>query len=278
MIVARTAVKTISTRYKQALRRNLSSSVHLIQPTVGSFVALEHPLNSDLIPHVGLCTLTFIQDGSVIHQDSSSEKEQLIEPEEVSWLVTGKGVVSAQHSSTEEVDGWKLWIALPKKYEKMEPAYYHSPSIVEIPNPRFDTEVRLLVGKLWGREQRNIPLLPGMKDLFVLTVEFKTNSSFWTCPQAFPKDAQVGIYVTSGKIQLNDDDTTVLESGDLHVWNNTNDTDQKLLDLQGVLPDSRCIIFGGSELPEPRYLKGSLCSSDQNKLDHDEEFAFFQGF
>jgi redox-sensitive bicupin YhaK (pirin superfamily) len=108
---------------------------------VGPFVFLDHmgPVslnnhqNMDIPPHphIGLSTLTYLFEGSIMHRDSLGV-EMEIKPGEVNWMTAGKGIVHSERTpeylrtSDKMLHGLQIWVAMPKELEAMEPSFYHA--------------------------------------------------------------------------------------------------------------------------------------------------------
>ena len=103
---------------------------------VGPFIYIDHmgPVHisardqMDILPHphIGLSTLTFLFEGSIMHRDSIGT-EMEIKPGEVNWMTAGKGIVHSERTpeylraADKYLHGLQIWIALPKHLEQMEP-------------------------------------------------------------------------------------------------------------------------------------------------------------
>ncbi|MBP7469592.1 MAG: pirin family protein, partial [Flavobacterium sp.] len=74
---------------------------------VGPFIYIDHmgPVkmnerqNFDVLPHphIGLSTLTFLFEGSIMHRDTLGN-EVVIKPGEVNWMTAGKGIVHSERT------------------------------------------------------------------------------------------------------------------------------------------------------------------------------------
>lgn len=92
--------------------------------SVGPFIFLDHfgpvdlnkvpPVEVGPHPHIGLSTLTLLYDGAMVHRDSTGAN-QIIYPDEVNLMVSGKGAVHSERS-IEILDK----IPLNKKHEKIQ--------------------------------------------------------------------------------------------------------------------------------------------------------------
>ena len=81
-------------------------------------------------------------------------------------------------------------------------------------------QVKLVVGKAFGYQQDNIPLVPGLENMFLISVEFHDGVNVaWICPPLADVSTQVGLYVSSGSAIVNDQDSVsvgemLLQTGD----------------------------------------------------------------
>lgn len=81
-------------------------------------------------PHIGLSTLTWLFDGSLVHRDSVGAVKE-IRPGEVNWMTAGSGVVHSERSSdafraaNARIEGIQTWHALPAEHEEIDPSFEH---------------------------------------------------------------------------------------------------------------------------------------------------------
>lgn len=106
--------------------------------SVGPFVFIDHMGPATLTesenldvpphPHIGLSTLTFLFDGSIMHKDSLGTAIE-IKPGAVNWMTAGKGVVHSERTpnylrnTQKTLHGLQIWVALPKELEHCEPSF-----------------------------------------------------------------------------------------------------------------------------------------------------------
>jgi redox-sensitive bicupin YhaK (pirin superfamily) len=237
--------------------------------SIGPFVFLDHfgpttnSMNVGPHPHIGLCTLTYLYDGGVLHRDSTGV-EQPILPNQVNWMYSGKGVTHSERpmEGTEGMHGLQLWVALPKDQEDMDPIFYHSPAVVDMDTESSGVHVKLVVGSALNKKQLNIPLVPGLEKLFLLSVEFQNegpDETAWSCPSLGDESVQVGIYVSSGSATVNDHDP--LQVGEMLLT-----TGVEPFTIKSNNPETKVAIFGGPSFPEKRHLLWNFCSWDTQKL------------
>jgi redox-sensitive bicupin YhaK (pirin superfamily) len=108
--------------------------------SVGPFVFFDHMLehryaagqgmNINQHPHIGLCTLTYLFEGRLLHKDSLGS-EQIVSPGDVSWMTAGHGVAHVERTPADalatgsSLHGLQVWLALPEDREECAPAYSH---------------------------------------------------------------------------------------------------------------------------------------------------------
>src|SRR6267143_6334997 len=120
-------------------------------------------------PHIGLSTVTYLFEGSLVHRDSIGSV-QPIEPGAINWMTAGRGIAHSERTPPEQralrrrAHGLQLWAGMPKALEDGEPAFTHTdkPAIPEERSER--AQVRVLVGRAWGMES---PVRPVSETLYV---------------------------------------------------------------------------------------------------------------
>ena len=81
-------------------------------------------------PHIGLATVTYLFDGSLMHHDSLGFRQKIV-PGDVNWMTAGRGIVHSERSPDEDrpreqpVHGIQTWVALPVEHEDTTPAFVH---------------------------------------------------------------------------------------------------------------------------------------------------------
>ncbi|WP_299243370.1 pirin family protein [uncultured Aquimarina sp.] len=157
---------------------------------VGPFSFIDHMEHADVSldnymevgqhPYIGLSTLTYLFEGSIMHRNSTGAIKQTL-PGNVGWMTAGNGVVHTEHTPAQMRDGetyplhgFQIWLALPKDKEEIEPHFSHTeksehPSWVE-----KDVEYTLIAGKGYGKESP----VPVYSELFMLQLLSKSKSTF----------------------------------------------------------------------------------------------------
>ena len=101
-------------------------------------------------PHIGLQTVSWLYEGSVLHRDSLGSL-QLIEPRQLNLMTAGEGISHSEESPEghpAELHGLQFWIALPETRRHGEAAFDHHPSLPEIRRDGLD--LTLIIGEALG--------------------------------------------------------------------------------------------------------------------------------
>ena len=136
-----------------------------LRQAVGPFVFFDHfgPItaqpsdNHDVRPHphIGLATVTYLFEGSMMHRDSTGVVQR-IEPGAVNLMTAGRGIVHSERTPKDLLGqerrshGLQLWLAVPAEREEDLPGFQHV-AAAEIPARDVDgVLVRVLIGSAYG--------------------------------------------------------------------------------------------------------------------------------
>ena len=78
-------------------------------------------------PHIGLQTVTWLIEGTVLHRDSLGS-EQEIRPGQLNLMTAGRGIAHSEESPAghgPRLHGVQLWLALPGAYRQVAPDFEH---------------------------------------------------------------------------------------------------------------------------------------------------------
>ncbi|HET7174947.1 MAG TPA: pirin family protein [Gammaproteobacteria bacterium] len=101
-------------------------------------------------PHMGLQTVSWLFEGSVLHRDSLGSLQH-IEPGQLNLMTAGRGISHSEETPAEHppgIHGLQFWIALPESRRHGEPAFDHHPRLPDI--RRDGLEMTLIVGEALG--------------------------------------------------------------------------------------------------------------------------------
>ncbi len=105
-------------------------------------------------PHRGIETVTYMLDGSVTHRDSLGN-HGVIQAGDVQWMTAGSGILHEEmpHAGPRRLDGFQIWVNLPRKLKMTTPRYQDVPSarIPELTAPG-GARVRVVAGSVDGTE------------------------------------------------------------------------------------------------------------------------------
>lgn len=104
-------------------------------------------------PHIGLATITYLFEGSIMHRDSLSYV-QPIEAGAVNLMTAGRGIVHSERAPTlagrKRLHGIQSWTALPAALEETEPSFVHYPAERLPELERDGATVRVIMGSAFG--------------------------------------------------------------------------------------------------------------------------------
>jgi len=106
-------------------------------------------------PHIGLATITYLFDGSMMHRDTLGSALE-IQPGDVNWMTAGRGIAHSERTGAavraagHRMHGIQSWIGLPQADEEATPAFQHF-AAADLPE-RNDKNVtlRLIAGSAFG--------------------------------------------------------------------------------------------------------------------------------
>lgn len=244
---------------------------------VGPFIYIDHmgPVkmnerqNMDILPHphIGLSTLTFLFEGSIMHRDTLGNEVE-IKPGEVNWMTAGKGIVHSERTpeylrhSEKNMHGLQIWVALPKHLEQMEPEFFHIDRS-EIPYwKEDDVEFKLVAGEAFGKKS-NVPVYSPMYMIEIKSVkERKLNIGEHLYGEA-------GLYILEGGIE-NDGS----EYGPKQILVAKNST---LCEFT-IQPNSTIYIFGGEAYPEERFIDWNFVATNKELIEQAKQKWVTQKF
>lgn len=233
---------------------------------VGPFIYIDHmgPVklnereNFDVMPHphIGLSTLTFLFEGSIMHRDSLGNEVE-IKPGEVNWMTAGKGIVHSERTpdylrnSSLFLHGLQIWVALPKEFEEMEPSFSHIEAN-QIPTwTQGDLQFTLVAGEAFGKKSP----VPVLSKLYMLEVKSKTKQIVNIGHELF---GESGLYILEGAIES---EGNIYSPKQLLVAK-----DSTLCEFT-IHENSTIYIFGGEPFVEERFIDWNFVSSSKERLE-----------
>lgn len=234
--------------------------------TIGPFVFIDHMgprqlqpgegLDVGPHPHIGLSTLTYLFEGSIMHKDSIGSDIE-IQPGAVNWMTAGKGIVHSERTpdylrnQTKTLHGMQIWVALPKELEEMEPTFTHVDAD-SLPAWSADgLQYRLIAGEVMGHKSP----VPVYSPLYMIEIKSEKGGRVKVGPNLF---GESGLYILEGNVL--EGDNTYGERQILIAKN------AQLCEFD-MEPNTTVYIFGGEALPEKRYLYWNFVSSSRERIE-----------
>ena len=150
-------------------------------------------------PHRGFETVTYLLSGQMEHKDSFGNRG-FLEAGDVQWMTAGSGLVHSEMPGRDLVrtggrlEGFQLWINLPKR-DKMMPPRYQELKADQIPassSPNGDVKVRVIAGESLGVKG----VIESRTPILYLHLTLAAGASH---QQAVPSSFQAFAYVIRGK-------------------------------------------------------------------------------
>jgi redox-sensitive bicupin YhaK (pirin superfamily) len=216
-------------------------------------VKLSERENFDVLPHphIGLSTLTFLFEGSIMHRDTLGNAVE-IKPGAVNWMTAGKGIVHSERTpeylrnSDKNMHGLQIWVALPKELEQMEPEFFHiSPG--QIPEwKEYELQFKLIAGEAFGRKSA----VPVYSKLFMIEIKSKQRQTVNIGHDLY---GEAGLYILEGSIQ---------SDGDIYGPKQLLVAKESTLCAFIIEANSTIYIFGGEPFSEERFIDWNFVASE----------------
>jgi len=245
--------------------------------TVGPFIFLDHMGPTHLSnyqnldvgphPHIGLSTLTYLFEGSIMHRDSLGSEIE-IKPGAVNWMTAGKGIVHSERtpeylrSSEKMLHGFQIWVALPKELEKMEPSFVHIEEN-EIPHwTENGLSFKLIAGEAFGRKSG----VPAYSPLYFIEIKNTKAQKVNIGKDLFGESA---LYILEGSIKSED---TIFEPKQILVAKESTLCEFEMGENTSVY------VFGGEAFPEERFIYWNFVATDKAMIEEAKERWTQQAF
>ncbi len=237
---------------------------------VGPFIYLDHmgpvtlPVGERFYvephPHIGLSTLTYLFEGSIVHRDSIGTTQE-ITPGAVNWMTAGKGVVHSERSNPDKdkeektMHGLQIWVALPKEKEEIEPVFSHIRAN-ELPTwQNGNLEYKLVAGKAFGKTSP----VPVYSDLFLLELKASEETPFNLDASL---KGESGLYILEGSVTACGE---TIGKGQLMV------TKENEACAFTLAKGSHIILLGGTPFKEERHIYWNFVATDKAKIEAAKE-------
>jgi redox-sensitive bicupin YhaK (pirin superfamily) len=210
-------------------------------------------------PHIGLSTLTYLFEGSMMHRDSTGIELE-IRPGEVNWMTAGRGVVHSERSSAEvrargqRLSGLQAWVALPAHSEEVSPSFEHRGS-AELPVIEGEgRSVRLVAGSLFGKTS---PL--AVSSPLVYADISLAEGALLPVDATYPERA---LHVLFGAVEVD---------GERYGPHGLMLFREGVAATLRALEPSRVVLIGGEPLEGPRHIWWNFVSSSKERIEQAKE-------
>jgi redox-sensitive bicupin YhaK (pirin superfamily) len=206
-------------------------------------------------PHIGLATVTYLFDGSIMHRDSEGNIQE-IQPGAMNLMTAGRGIAHSERTpaavrqQNAELFGIQSWIALPRAHEETAPTFQHFDAQVLPIVEDGGIRARIIAGSAFGK---SAPVAT-LSDWLYAEVQLATGAQM-------PFDAdheERGIYIAAGAVDIAGEqfaapNLLVFRPGDR-------------ITIKATQP-TRLMLLGGAGMAEPRYIWWNFVSSSRERIE-----------
>ena len=206
-------------------------------------------------PHIGLATVTYLFEGTIVHRDSLGSV-QSIEPGAVNWMTAGRGIVHSERSDPElrkrrqKLYGIQIWVALPERYEETEPEFTHY-SAELLPQMKDEEKtVRVVAGSLFGKTSP----VKTLSKLFYVDAILHSEASLVLGNEYEER----GVYLLEGDVEIHGQK---FQPGRLLTFSSGDEI------TITAISAARLLLFGGEPLDAPRHVWWNFVSSSRERIE-----------
>ena len=206
-------------------------------------------------PHIGLATVTYLFDGSIMHRDSEGNIQE-IQPGAMNLMTAGRGIAHSERTpDVQRRDGQKMlglqsWIALPAGSEEIAPSFQHyaAESLPTVNDGGFTA--RIIAGSPFRRE------IAGYDG--VALVLHRGDGGCRHQRAARPDHEERAIYVVDGEVEIAGERyeaprLLIFRPGDR-------------ITVKAIRP-TRMMFLGGDALEGPRHIWWNFVSSSKERIE-----------
>ncbi len=208
-------------------------------------------------PHIGLATVSYLFEGTIVHRDSLGSVVP-IRPGEVNWMTAGRGIVHSERSPDDlRADGPRLWglqfwVALPLALEQCPPAFAHH-GADEVPRvTRPGVSLSVVLGTAFGATSPVALTSP----MFLVDAHLEAGATL----ELDTAHAERAAYVLEGEVFVNDEVAATAKEH-LIVF----DAGETARLSAGDAP-AHVVLLGGPPLDAPRFLWWNFVSSQRDLI------------
>ena len=217
-------------------------------------------------PHRGFETVTYIIDGTFIHQDSHGGGG-VITDGDTQWMTAGSGLLHIEAPPEELVvsgglfHGFQLWVNLPAKDKFLPPRYQdlRASNVALLTTPDGGALIRLIAGDLDGHQGPGSTHTP-------MTMLHATLSPGARMQLPWPKDFNALVYVLNGLGSFGSEQAPG-QMGNLAVYGPGDTiTVQASTEQETRSPQLDVLVLGGLPIREPVAWAGPFVMNTRDEL------------
>ncbi len=206
-------------------------------------------------PHIGLATVTYLFEGSLMHRDSEGNAIE-ITPGAMNLMTAGRGIAHSERTpanvreQSSPLFGIQSWLALPTAHEEVAPSFQRFTAdnlpVIEDGGLR----ARLIAGSAFGQRS---PVSTASEWLYAeVNLEAGTSAPFES------EQEERGVYIVEGAVEVAGD---VFEAPQLIIFRPGD-----RITITAVR-DSRLMFLGGAGIDGPRYIWWNFVSSSKERIE-----------
>ena len=207
-------------------------------------------------PHIGLATVTYLFNGSILHRDSLGTQLAIV-PGDVNWMTAGRGIAHSERTDTNlrtasnSLFGIQSWVALPKAMEDTTPDFAHHAADALPVLEDAGVHLRLIAGNGWGIHapvQTHWPL-------FYADATLAPNARLPLPDQ----HEERGVYIVSGSLEVTN---VSFDAGKMLLFRAGDH-----LTLTAGPNGARLLLLGGAVMDGPRHIFWNFVSSSKDRIE-----------
>jgi redox-sensitive bicupin YhaK (pirin superfamily) len=209
-------------------------------------------------PHRGIETVTYMIHGSVEHGDSIGNTG-VIQDGDVQWMTAGGGIIHQEMPKRTSglMQGFQLWVNLPKKDKMMEPRY-RDVQANTIPEVSLENGVKVKVISGTVQDTKG-PVQDIVVDIEYLDVEVPPKTEF---ELKVKPGYTTFAYIFGGSGYFAEDKKKLIEKGHLVLFD-----DGDAIKISTQDEPVRFLLASGKPLREPIAWYGPIVMNTQKELD-----------
>ena len=210
-------------------------------------------------PHIGLATVTYLFDGSILHRDSEGNIQEIM-PGAMNLMTAGRGIAHSERTPDvsrkkgSSMLGLQSWIALPAEREEIAPSFQHFDAATLPVVEDKGLKARVIAGSAFGARAS----VEMVSDWFYVEVAAEAYTSV-------PLDAtyeERAIYLVEGEVEIAGErfaapQMLIFRPGDA-------------ITIKAV-QKTRMMFLGGTAMEGPRHIWWNFVSSRKERIEAAKE-------